>query len=54
MELKKEGLKLFERAATLSPTSVDVRLGLASTLYQTGDAERAKKIYQELLKQYPQ
>ena len=53
MELKKEGLKLFERAATLSPTSVDIRLGLASTLYQTRDAERAKKVYEELLRQYP-
>jgi tetratricopeptide (TPR) repeat protein len=28
-------------------------VGLASTLYQTGDAERAKEIYQELLKQHP-
>jgi tetratricopeptide (TPR) repeat protein len=53
MELKKEGLKLFEHAATLSPTLLNARLGLASTLYQTGDAERAKQIYQELLEQYP-
>ena len=53
MTLKKEGLKLFEHAATLSPTSVDARVGLASTLYQTGDAERAKQIYQGLLEQYP-
>jgi len=53
MELKKEGLKLFEQAVTLAPTSKEVRLGLASTLYQTGDAERAKTIYQELLEQYP-
>jgi tetratricopeptide (TPR) repeat protein len=53
MDLKKEGLKLFEHAATLSPTSVDIRLGLASTLYQTGDAERAEKIYREVLGQHP-
>jgi tetratricopeptide (TPR) repeat protein len=53
MALKKEGLKLFEHAATLSPTSTDARVGLASTLYQTGDAERAKTIYQGLLEQYP-
>jgi len=53
MTLKKEGLKLFEYAATLSPTSKNVRLDLASTLYQTGNAERAEKIYQELLEQYP-
>jgi len=51
--LKKEGLKLYEHAVTLSPTSKDARLGLASTLYQTGDTERAKNTYQELLKQYP-
>ncbi len=53
MKLKKEGLKLFEHAVTLSPTLLDARLGLASTLYQTGNAERAEKIYQELLEQYP-
>lgn len=51
--LKKEGLKLYERAVTLSPTLVNARLGLASTLYQTGNAERAEKIYRELLKQHP-
>jgi tetratricopeptide (TPR) repeat protein len=53
MELKKESLKLFEHVLTLSPTLVEARLGLASTLYQTGDAERAKGIYEELLKQHP-
>jgi tetratricopeptide (TPR) repeat protein len=53
MELKKEGLKLYERAVTLSPTSINARIGWASTMYQTGDADRAKKIYEELLKQYP-
>ncbi len=56
MELKKEGLKLFEQAVTLAPTSEEARearLGLASTLYQTGDADRAMTIYQELLGQYP-
>jgi len=53
MTLKKEGLKLFEHAVTLSPTLLDARLGLASILYQTGNAERAEKIYQELLEQYP-
>jgi tetratricopeptide (TPR) repeat protein len=53
MKLKGEGLKLFEHAVTLSPTLLDARLGLASTLYQTGNAERAEKTYQELLRQYP-
>jgi Tfp pilus assembly protein PilF len=32
---------------------MNARFGLASSLYQTGDVERAKKIYAELLKQYP-
>ncbi len=53
MELKKEGLQLFEHAVTLSPTSVDARLGLASALYQTGDAEHAEKAYREVLAQHP-
>ena len=57
MTLNKEGIKLFEHAVTLLPTSSrtlrDARLGLATSLYQTGDYERAEKIYQELLKQYP-
>ena len=53
MTLKKEGLKLFEHAVTLSPTLLSARLGLATSLYQTGNTERAEKIYQELLEQYP-
>jgi len=53
MTLKKEGLKLFEHAVTLSPRLINARLGLASTLYQTGNAEHAERIYQELLEQYP-
>jgi tetratricopeptide (TPR) repeat protein len=53
MSLKKEGLKLFEHAITLLPTSVDARFGLASSLYQTGNAERARNIYEELLQQNP-
>jgi len=53
MTLKKEGLKLFEHAVTLSPRSKNARLGLASTLYRVGNAERAEKIYRELLEQYP-
>ena len=53
MTLKKEGVKLYEHAVTLSPTAKDARLGLAFSLYQTGDAERAENIYQELLKLYP-
>jgi len=53
VELKKEGLTLFERAVALSPNSVEARLGLASTVYQMGDAERAEKTYRELLAQHP-
>ena len=53
VELRKEGLTLFERAAALSPASVEAQLGLASTLYQTGDTERAEKTYRELLTQHP-
>jgi len=53
MELKKEAVKLFEHAATLSPTLKEARLGLASSLYQTGDADRAVTVYQELLRRYP-
>jgi tetratricopeptide (TPR) repeat protein len=41
-------------AAALAPTSLDARLGLASGLYQTGDAEGAQKIYRQLLEQYPE
>jgi tetratricopeptide (TPR) repeat protein len=32
---------------------MDARLGLASTLYETGDVEGAKKVYEKLLQQYP-
>jgi tetratricopeptide (TPR) repeat protein len=53
MDLKKEAVRLFEHAATLAPTSLDARLGLASSLYQTGDAEGAEKNYRQLLEQHP-
>jgi len=53
MDLKKEAVKLFEHAATVASTSLDARLGLASSLYQTGDAEGARKLYRQLLEQYP-
>lgn len=52
-ELKKEGVRLFERAADLSPASSEARLGLASVLYQTGETDRAEKIYREVLEQHP-
>jgi cellulose synthase operon protein C len=53
MELKKEGIKLFEQAMAIAPTSKNARLGLATALYQTGETALAVKIYQELLKEYP-
>ncbi|MDT8301690.1 MAG: tetratricopeptide repeat protein [Sedimentisphaerales bacterium] len=52
IELKKEGLKLFEQAVTIAPTK-GARLGLANTLYQTGETSRAVIVYQELLKDFP-
>ncbi|MCP4256035.1 MAG: tetratricopeptide repeat protein [Planctomycetes bacterium] len=51
--LRQEGLKLFEHAVTISPTSIDARLGLATSLSQAGYVERAKGIYQKLLDEYP-
>ncbi|MHC4702743.1 MAG: tetratricopeptide repeat protein, partial [Planctomycetota bacterium] len=54
MTLRKEGLKLFEHAVTLAPRSKRTRLGLARTLYRTGNTDRAVKAYEELLEQYPQ
>ncbi len=53
MALKKEGVKLFEHAATLSPDSMEVRLALASGLYQVGEVERAEQVYRELLNAHP-
>jgi tetratricopeptide (TPR) repeat protein len=52
-DLKKEGLKLFEHAATLTPTSIDAHLGIASTRYQMGQVENAETMYRELLEKHP-
>jgi Tfp pilus assembly protein PilF len=49
--LKKEGLKLLEHAVTLSPTSAQARLSLASGFYQAGDIERAEQMYRQLIEQ---
>ena len=51
--LRKEGLKLLEHAVSLSPTSAQARLGLASGLYRTGNMERAEQAYRQLLDQDP-
>ena len=50
---KKEALKLYERLAAAAPNVLDVQLGLASTAYQTGDAERARKILRSALEKDP-
>jgi cellulose synthase operon protein C len=52
-ELKSEGIELFQHAAASWPKSVDARLGLASALYQTGNAEAAEKKYREFLHDHP-
>lgn len=53
MKLVEEGLKLFERAAALSPMFLEAKLGMASCLYRTGNVTRAEEIYKQLLEQYP-
>ncbi len=52
-DLKQQAVKLFEYATTLAPASADAQLGLASSVYQTADVERAKTIYRQLLERYP-
>jgi len=51
--MKNQAVKLFEHALTLSPKLLSARLGLAATRYQIGDAEGAKKLYQDLLAEFP-
>jgi len=53
MTLKQMGLKFYERAISLSSSLLSARLGLASTLYQTGDIQGAIQAYQKVLEQYP-
>ncbi len=48
IEARKEAVRLFEHAVTLSPTSIDARLGLASSLCQTEDTQGAERLCQEL------
>jgi tetratricopeptide (TPR) repeat protein len=52
-EIKKESVKLFERAASLLPASADAQLGWASTLYQMGDARGAQTVYRQWLTEHP-
>jgi len=53
MELKKESLKLYERALELAPADLSARFGLASAAYRAGDFERAERTYRQLLVDYP-
>ena len=50
---RKEALKLYERLAAAWPNVLEVQLGLASTAYQTGDADRARKILRSALEKDP-
>jgi len=52
-ELRREAIKLFEHAVSLWPTSVDAHLDLASALHESGDVERAEKIYREVIENHP-
>ena len=53
IELKKEGIKLYEHVIAQSPTFAEAQRGLGSTLYQIGEAERARQIYERLHKLNP-
>lgn len=53
-ELRKQGVKLFQHGVSAWPTSVELRRGLASGLYQVGDFDAAVKVYREVLDQYPE
>jgi len=52
-DLKREGVELFKHAAAITNNSRAARLGWATGLQQMGDVVEAKRVYQELLKQYP-
>jgi len=54
MTLKKEGLKLYEKLVSLTPKSINARIGLASAAFQIGDAARAEQLYRQLLADYPE
>ncbi len=52
-ELRKEGIRLFRHAVSLWPTSAEAQLGLATGLYQIGDAEAAAENYRKWLQRHP-
>lgn len=53
-ELKTEAVQLFRHAVSLAPQSSDARLGLASSLYQTGEPKGAVQVYRDWLDQQPE
>lgn len=53
IKLKKEALRLYEHTAKLFPESIPAHLGSASTMYQLGDVDAAKRAYRDVLKQHP-
>jgi tetratricopeptide (TPR) repeat protein len=52
-QLRGQAVKLFQHGVSLWPDSADLRRGLASSLYQTGDTEASERAYRELLERHP-
>jgi tetratricopeptide (TPR) repeat protein len=50
---RKRAIALYERAYAISPQLLPVQLGIAVLSYQTGDVERAEKLYREVRKNFP-
>ena len=53
IEVKKKALELYNYLTTVSPDMGAAHVGLASMAYQTGDSDRAEKIYRDVLKRDP-
>ncbi len=47
---RKASVKLYEDVLAAKPRMMEARLGLAAAAYRTGDAQRAKKVYGDVLK----
>lgn len=52
-ELKQEGFKLLEYNAKTWPSSLQTRLALAMACYATGQMDRSRELYEELLDEFP-
>ena len=53
IEAKRKALELYYHLTTIAPNLRAAHVGLASMAYQTGDPERAEKIYRDVLNQDP-